>query len=131
MGKKVKVTTKCGGEFFYNHDQEVETVEIVEVPIECFFNEPQSLDDVRRMVEFLHGGKWRFSTNTSKTTYDSLKDFVNADPENVVIVPWAFFGSYRYRNCFSEQRLSTDNIKMGGNSVWVRCLESTVRNRQC
>jgi len=30
MGKKVKVTTKCGGEFFYNHDQEVETVEIVE-----------------------------------------------------------------------------------------------------
>jgi len=30
MGKKVKVTTKCGGEFFYDHDQEVETVEIIE-----------------------------------------------------------------------------------------------------
>jgi len=139
MGKKVKVTTKCGGEFFYDHDQEVDTVEIVEVPTEPFFNEPQSLDDVKKMVEFLHGGKWRFSThggkwrfstNTSKTTYESLKDFVKAEPENVAIVPWAFFGSYRYRNCFSEQRLSTDNIKMEGSSVWVRCLESTARNEE-
>ena len=30
MGKKVKVVTKCGETFFYDHDQEVETVEIVE-----------------------------------------------------------------------------------------------------
>lgn len=30
MGKKVKVTTKCGEEFFYDHNQEVETVEVVE-----------------------------------------------------------------------------------------------------
>lgn len=30
MGKKVKVTTKCGETFFYNHNQEVDTVEIVE-----------------------------------------------------------------------------------------------------
>lgn len=30
MGKKVKVTTKCGETFYYDHDQEVDTVEIVE-----------------------------------------------------------------------------------------------------
>ena len=30
MGRKVKVTTKCGETFFYDHDQEVDTVEIVE-----------------------------------------------------------------------------------------------------
>lgn len=122
MGKKVRVTTKCGEEFFYDHDQEVETVEIVEVPVEPLFNEPQSLADVKKMVEFLHGGEWKFSTNTDKSTYESLKGFVKVEPENVVIVPWAFYGSYRYRlNCFSiEQELSTDNIKLGGYSVWVR-----------
>ena len=30
MGKRVRVVTKCGETFTYDHDQEVETVEIVE-----------------------------------------------------------------------------------------------------
>ena len=30
MGKRVKVTTKCGETFTYDHDQEVEKAEIVE-----------------------------------------------------------------------------------------------------
>lgn len=29
MGKKVKVTTKCGETFYYDHDQEVDSVEII------------------------------------------------------------------------------------------------------
>ena len=32
MGKKVKVTTKCGDEHFYDFDQEVESVEIIKPP---------------------------------------------------------------------------------------------------
>ena len=32
MGKRVRVLTKCGEESFYDFDQEVDTVEIIESP---------------------------------------------------------------------------------------------------
>jgi len=128
----VFISTGCGEEHHVKPTQEVKKImlngeKIYPVPSKCFFNEPQCLEDVKKMVEFLHGGKWGFSTNTDKTTYESLKEWVRTEPENVVIVPWAFCGSHRNYSCSGLNRgVYKDDIKLGGNSVWVRCLESTV-----
>jgi len=130
----VVVSTGCGEEHHVKPTQEVKEImlngeKIYPIPPSCFFDDPQCLDDVNKMVEFLHGGKWGFSTNTDKTTYESLKDWVNAEPENVVIVPWAFYGSYRNSGCFGlGPGPYKDDIKMGGASVWVRCSTGSARN---
>ena len=122
--KKIEVKTACGETFTLevDTDQEIESMqEIVEALPDSLFGAPECAEDVRRMVEFLHGGKWKFSTNTDKSTYESLKGFVGAEAENVVIVPWAFYGSYRNDRCRnSGYDRFKDDIKMGGNSVWVR-----------
>ena len=128
MGKKVRVTTKCGEEFFYDHDQEVDTVEIVEVPEESLFNEPQSKEDVRRMIEFLHGGRWRFRTNTDPENMDYFRYVrwlhnanicafsVPENPHDIVITPYAFD-----RN---GNRIS------GYNSLWSRFGATEVRPKK-
>ena len=125
--RKVKVITKCGEEFTLSVDTEQE-IESIEEIIESSFNDPKSLYDVKKMVEHLHGGTWRFSTNTEKTTYEQLMSWVKSPPEDVVIVPWAFYGSYRYKNYgVYRSRLHLDTIRYNGNSVWVRTSTSTTK----
>lgn len=123
--KKIEVKTKCGETFTLEVDtnQEIESMQEV---IESLFDAPECKEDVQKMVEFLHGGKWKFSTNTENTTYEQLKGWVNTTPENMVIIPWAFYGSYRNGKgqCFSrESGPYKDDMRLEShNSVWVRCL---------
>ena len=129
----VFIKTICGEEHLVKPTQAVSEIfvdgaQVYPTQPECFFNTPTSLADVKKMVEFLYGGKWRFSTNTDKTTYEELKDWANAPPENVAIVPWAFYGSYQHECRTTEQRLSLDNKRCSGTSVWIRSLDSKVKD---
>lgn len=94
----VLIKSDCGEEHHVKPTQKVSEIlvdgkQIYPIDSKSFFVEPKCKDDVRRMIEFLHGGKWRFSTNTEKSTYKELEDWVRTTPENTVIVPWAFYGS--------------------------------------
>lgn len=125
----VFIKTVCGEEHHVKPTQTVSEIyidgnQVYPTPPKAIFNEPKCREDVKKMVEFLHGGKWRFSTNTADTTYEQLKNWVNTTPENVVIVPWAFYGSYRNdRGCFGSRTgpYKNDMKLESSNAVWVRC----------
>ena len=55
MGKQVKVVTKCGEESFYDFDQEVDTVEIVEKSKRHLLEKFREIKDLLKDKKFCRG----------------------------------------------------------------------------
>lgn len=103
--KKIEVKTTCGETFTLevDTDQEIESMEeVVETQTEDPFDEPQNEEDVKKLIEHLHGGKWKWETNTEPQNMDyfkyvrrlhnaSFEGFtVPENPHDLIITPYAF-----------------------------------------